>query len=186
MKVNEIIKGTAILVGREDVFKYANNNFSGSASTDVNAVINVMISLLNMVVRELSASFVPMITTESVSADREIKIANLSKKAVKIMNVLDYDGNEVPFAVKYDTIKISKPCSKIVYSYCPNTYAKGDEIGYEETDVPSIVLAHGVGAEYCLVEGDFDRACSLHDVYVDGVRRITKLKNTAVKGRSWV
>ncbi|MBQ8426576.1 MAG: hypothetical protein IJX16_02315 [Clostridia bacterium] len=183
MTVKEILQQAATLSGRDDVVKYLNS--SGSATEDTILAVNVMVRLINMVVSELSASFIPLIVEEKINATEKIKYTSLSKNAIEIIKVYDQAGKEIPFSVYYDHVKISSPCSSIKYKYAHSTYGLEDTLDYTEKDIPSAVLAYGLSAEFALSEGDFDRACSLHDRYVEGVHAICKPKNHKTKARVW-
>jgi hypothetical protein len=138
-----------------------------------------------MVISELSASFIPMVTEEIHITDGTLKISALRKKAIEILKTYDRNGNEVAFNVEYTQIKVLAPIEKVLYRFHPDTYALNDKIDYQEKDIPESVLAYGLAAEFALSEGDFDRACSLHDRYVEGVHAICKPKNSKIKQRSW-
>ena len=183
MTVKEIMQQACTLSGREDMVDYLALN--GSATEDTILAVNVMVRLLNMVVSELSASFIPLITEEYISATDKVTYADLSKNAIEIIKVYDQQGLEIPFSVHYDHVKISRPCSSIKYKYTHTTYGLEDTLDYTEKDIPSAVLAYGLSAEFALSEGDFDRACSLHDRYVEGVHAICKPKNRKTKERAW-
>lgn len=184
MTVKEIIKKSATLSGREDIADCLSKDDAVSTEETFSA-IDVMVRLLNMVISELSASFIPMITIESVSAKATLKLDSLDKKVIEILKAYDQNGNEVAFTTGYDHIKVSSPIAKIEYRFHPDTYALNDEIDYKERDIPEAVIAYGLAAEFALSEGDFDRACSLHDRYVEGVHAICKPKNSTIKARSW-
>lgn len=183
MTVKDILKKSATLSGREDVVEYLSSNTV--ATEETNYAVNAMLRLLNMVISELCASFVPMVTIEEIDTTDTIKYENLKKTAIEIVRVFDQSGNEIPFKVYYDHAKTQSICTKVEYKFHPQTYAINDEIDYSEKDISETLLAIGLSAEFALSEGDFDRACSLHERYVEGVRAILRPKNTKIKARSW-
>jgi hypothetical protein len=87
--------------------------------------------------------------------------------------------------VGYDHVKISRHCDSVEYRYRHTNYGLEDTIDYTEKDVSSTILAYGLAAEFALAEGDFDRACTMHDRYVEGVHAICKPKNRNTKARAW-
>lgn len=183
MTVKEILNQAATLSGREDVIFGIEEN--SLATDDTLSAINVMVRLLNMVISELSASFIPLITIEEINASEKVYYKDLSKNAIEILGVYDCQGYDIAFEVFYDHVKISKPCNKIKYKYRHTNYGIDDEIDYTEKDISPAILAYGLAAEFALSEGDFDRACTMHDRYVEGVHAICKPKNHRTKAREW-
>ena len=183
MTVIDIIKQASTLSGREDVVKYL--TYDQPSSEDTLLAVDVMVRLINMVVSELSASFLPLITEQTINATEIIRYSDLEKNAIEILNVYDINGDEVPFTVYYDSVKISRPCNKIKYKYTHSTYTLNDSLDYTDKDISSAVLAYGLAAEFALSEGDFERACTMHERYVEGVSAIFKPKNKCVKAREW-
>ena len=183
MTVKEILLQSATLSGREDVVESISKNIEPSG--DTLTAINVMVRLLNMVISELSASFIPLIAVDKIHAKEKIDFKYLSKNVIEVLNVYDDVGQEIPFTVFYDHVKLARPCASIKYKYVNSTYDLTDTLDYTEKDIPSSVLAYGLSAEFALSEGDFDRACSLHDRYVEGVHSICKPKNYKTKAREW-
>ena len=183
MTVKEIIAQAGTLSGREDVVIGVSTN--NSVTEDTLSAINTMVRLLNMVISELTASFIPLITVETVYAKDKIKYSDLSKNALEILGAYDSADNEVYFKPYYDHVKIGSPVSKIKYKYRPSNYGLEDTLDYTEKDISPSILAYGLSAEFALSEGDFDRACTLHDRYVEGVHAICKPKNRIAKAREW-
>lgn len=186
MRASKIIQEAALLSGRGDIADYIEATDRTNFSKETSKACNQMVTLLNMMISELCTSFIPMIATEKIYATDKIEYDKLSKNAVEILKIYDAFGKEVDFKIDYDHVKISSPCAKVVYKFHPKTYALTDNIDYEEKDISGSVLAYGLAAEFALTEGDFDRACSFHDRYVEGVHAISKPKNSTVKQRSWV
>lgn len=183
MTVKEILEQAGTLTGREDVVNCLAQNLT--ATDDTKTAISVMVRLLNMVIAELSTSFIPLITIEKINASEKISYKDLNKTPLEILNVYDSAGAEVPFKVYYDHVKTSRPCSSIEYKYRHTNYGLEDIIDYTEKDISSTILAYGLSAEFALAEGDFDRACTMHDRYVEGVHAICKPKNRNTKARAW-
>lgn len=183
MTVKQILQQTATLSGREDVVEYLTSNIG--ATEDTLASVNVMVRLLNMVVSELSASFIPLITLEEIDESQKISYVDLSKRALEILNVYDKDGNELTFKVNYDCVQVQGVAKSIRYKYSPDSYGINDNVDYTEKEIPSAVLSYGLAAEFALSEGDFERACSMHDRYVEGVHALFKPKNYKTKERLW-
>ena len=147
--------------------------------------VSAMVLLLNMVISELCASLVPMITEEDVSATDKLYYSALSKKVLEITAVYDNNGNNIDFKIRPDHAEIAGTCKKVEYNYHPEEYLFDSEIDYQEKDVSSSVLAYGLASEYALAEGDFERACTFHDRYVKSIEATKKMRNFMVKQRSW-
>lgn len=183
MTVKEIIEATAVLSGREDVVKYLSTNTANSQETI--DTVNTLLKLLNMVISELSSSFLPLTTVEVVNNKTVVKYSELTKNVIEILKVYDNNDKEISFKSYAEYLNTSTPCGKIEYRYHPKKYTITDQIDYTEKDISGKVLVYGLLAEFALSEGDFDGACNYHDLYVEGVHAVSKPKNSRIQQRSW-
>lgn len=184
MNVKQVIKKTAIYFGRNDIVSYIEDGNS-QASQLTKETVDKMVLLLNTVVSELCATFVPIITTEEIKAEKELYYSKLSNKVIDIVGVYDHNGNKVDFEVSFDHAKIAAPCCKVEYKMMPNDYTIDSEMHYQEKDISSSALAYGLAAEFALTEGDYDLACVYRERYVNCVYATKKMYNCMVKQRRW-
>ena len=64
MKAKQIIRKAAAYLGREDVIKFIDTPDAEQIMPQTEETVSAMVLLLNMVISELCASLVPMITEE--------------------------------------------------------------------------------------------------------------------------
>jgi len=186
MNIKEILKITAVLLNRENVIGYLNGNVN-SISNETLVTVNNMTSLANLVINELSTTYIPMVKIEKVNSSAgKVEHKQLSERVLKIINVYDQSMNNCSFTVTAEYLKVNKSVVNVEYEYLPSNYGLDDEIGYNEKDVSPRVLAYGVCAEFSISEGRFDEAVLWHKRYVDAVSEICLPKNTTLKQRSWV
>lgn len=186
MSIKEMIKLTATIIGRNDVKLYVDDANSALLEDTVLLTENLL-ALSNLVIKELSATFIPMYKKEKVTAKNfRVRYDELSETAVEIKNVYDLDGDKISFSQTPEYISVRNSQVIVEYECVPKDYSLGDEIGYEESDVPLIVLAHGLASEYYVNTGRFEQAVMWHERYVDGVNSLRKTKNVNLKRRSFV
>ena len=185
MTVKEIIKLSATLLGREDIKSYVDGREFASDSDTKRAVDN-MIELLNLVVNELCVTYVPMIKTEKVqSINGKVEYKNLSERPIKIYQALDFNGEKLSFNAKPLYLTTSNDVKSVEYSFIPEQYGYEDQIGYTEKDISIRALAFGLCSEFCIVEGEFDKAVVWHERYIDAIKEVCFPKNGRCKQRSW-
>ncbi len=185
MNVKEVIKISATLLGRENVVQYLEN---GQASdTQVLAEVDLFTRLCNLVISELSASYIMMKKRESVKLiGGKFYYSNLLENAVKIIGLEDRSGERINYKEYSEYLTASVENAIIEYAYKPANYGLDSEIGYKDSEISARILAIGVCAEECIINGRFEEAIMWHKRYVDGVASFCLPKNTTVKKRSWV
>ena len=186
MTVKEIIKTTATLLNREDVKRYIDGE-SFSVDSDTKKAVDRLVELLNLVINELSLSYVPMTKIEQVNPIKgKVYYSSLKERALTIIEVLDGDGHSLDFTQTIEYVKTHDSARTIKYAYIPKNYTLSESIGYSETDIPLRALAYGLSAEFCLTEGEFEQAVLLHGKYVDVLKEICLPKNGSIRKRSWL
>lgn len=186
MKVKEVLKSASVMIGREDVAKYLEDD---SVEVGVNTLptVNVLVSLLNLVVGELAGTFIPMIKREKVKAvGGKIYYAALSERCVKVVGTYLLDGSQTDYDFTPEFMRVYADEILVEYEYIPPNYDLAGDIGYTEKEITASTLAYGLCAEYCISQGDFDQAVMWHERYVDSISCHRKLKNSSVRERSFV
>lgn len=185
MKLKEIIKVSADLLGLQEISCY----LSGEKN-DLDAVFNEklvkLVELSNLVISELSCSYLPMIEVETVdSKNGKINFSDLRKNVLRVVSVKDQSGNAVDFTCDY--VSVNVPLGFMVITYeCQSDYVGLDEeTGYHSAQISKGVLAYGTCAEFCLTERRFDEAVMWNKRYVEAIKEKTSVKNSRVKSRRW-
>jgi hypothetical protein len=184
MRVKEIIKVMATLVGREDVYEYLTNKISKPDTATLNT-LNLLVRSLNLAINELACTYIPMIKKQEFSSP-EIVFENLSERILEVKSVKSNAGSSVEYKLLPTNLVASVCNPTIEYSYIPSDYGIDDEIGYSESEVSRRTLAYGGVAEFCLINRAFDEAVMWHKRYMDCVEEICLPKNATIKKRRWV
>ena len=186
MTVKDVLKSASNMVGRQDVYAYLDGSIS-DVGEDTLPAIGVMTNLLNLVVGELAGTFIPMVKSEEVSAEKgKIYFNSLSERCVRIISLLDRQGREISYVHTPEYMEVSSDFAVVEYEYIPPNYGLEDQIGYDQSQVSVGTLAYGLCAEYAISKGSFDEAVMWHDRYVQSVSERRKLKNGQIKKRSFV
>ena len=185
MKIKDVIKTAATLLGRGDVVAYIDSG-QAEQGAETFQTINAMTNLTNLVVSELSATYIPLKTTETmVATSGRIYYKDFSKTLTKVLGV--YSGSSAVnygYHPEYIILPYSQSYT-VEYEYSPSNLGLDDDIGYLEKDVSTITLAYGLSAEFCITEGSFEQAVMWHKRYADGIEKVCFPKNRKIKERSW-
>jgi hypothetical protein len=187
MTVKEVLKTTATLLGREDVSGYLNDN-SVEVGEDTLSALNVLVGLVNLVVNELSGTYIPLVKTETVPVENgRVYFSVLSETALKIQGVYSTAGKKIDYGYHPEYIIVNgQKQITIEYEYQPSNLGLEDSVGYNERQVSKRVIAYATAAEFCLTEGSFDKAVMWHERYVEEIKAICFPVNSKIKQRSWV
>lgn len=184
MTIKNIIKLTAILLGRENVVDYLQ---TGDGDTQTLYQVDVMTRCANVVLNELACTYAPMVICEIVNTKNgRIYYSEFKEVLRKIRRVTGLNGKDASFEKHTEYLSVKEPCVTVEYEYVPCNYGTDDIVGYSETSVPTRIIAYGTCAEYCLTERAFDDAVIFHKKYTDGIAEICSPKNIKIKERSFV
>ena len=186
MKIKDIAKAVCTYLNKTEIIEYLDGTVL-EPTQDVLTQVDILTRLTNLVINELACSYVPMTTLEKVTVrNGKIKIASLSKQALKINSVRDLNGNGLIFSAQGEYITTYGDAVEVEYTYLPENYGLEDQIGYLEAEVSLAVLSFGVCAEYCLTEWRFEEAVMWRERYVTALKTFTLPENKMMKGRDWL
>lgn len=186
MKIKDIVRTVGLLTGRSEIVEGIDNGVT-EASNLVVKTINTLVDLTNLVISELSTTYVPLVCSEKVKVvNGQVTYGSLKNKALRIRDVYLTDGQEIMYKKYFDHISVSADTVVVEYEYLPVTYGLTDEIDYKEKDVTVRTLAYGVLAEFSISEGRFDEAVTWHKRYVDALAESCFPKNSQIKNRDWL
>ena len=184
MTIKDVVKITALMTGRNDIVDYLNGKQTGADAADS---VSTLEGLTNLVVNELSCTYIPLVKVESVIVTLgKVYFSSLMEKVLHVKGVYSPQGKAVPYTQTAKYLSVDLMNVDIEYEYVPKTLKLEDEIGYEEKDVPSRVLAYGVAAEFAISERRFDEAVTYHKRYVDALEEMLTPKNLMIKKRSFI
>ena len=143
----------------------------GVKLTDKN--LEFWLNAYNNVENELSMDYFPLRAVDKVLIkENEIKYADLKNKAWRIINVLDFQYDEVKYRLYPEYIELKKNYNGhyffVRYNYIPKEKAIDDNCEYDGRMEQA--LKYGVCAEYCLMEGNFELANVFSDKYKIGIK----------------
>ncbi|MBR1983072.1 MAG: hypothetical protein IKA12_00090 [Clostridia bacterium] len=170
MKLKDIIKLSAGLMGLEDVVSVLDGKSDETEYTT--SVIDRLTVLANMVMNELSSTYIPLERTDEVKVvNKKISMTALQKRPIKIINVTDVSSKDLDFTYDHATIYVDSSNAKVTYNYVAENYKLTDDVGFTEQNISKVVLAYGTCAEYCLTQRRFEEAIMWHERFIDGVKQ---------------
>lgn len=188
MKVKDIIKDVAVMVGKNEIIEYFNYNVM---ETDyILEAVNTMTYLVNLVINELACTYIPLEKEETIKlSNGQIEYSKFSEKVVKIIEVRDFSKKALDFEDNLEYLSLGSKIGDgeviVKYNYMPANYGIEDTIGYQEKDISSREIAYGVASEYCINQGLFDLAVIFHERYVQSISKHFFPKNNKIRNRSW-
>ncbi|MCQ2400141.1 MAG: hypothetical protein MJ072_06510 [Clostridia bacterium] len=184
MTIRDILKISAVYLGREDLIAYFNDSTAGNVSL---AEVDSFVKCANFVINELATEYVPIKTTEGCdSTNGQILYSSLSATPLDILNVYDAFGNSLEFKTTPLYVKTSPSAVRIEYSYVPVEYSLNDTVAYTENTLPARVIAYGVTAETCLIDGKYREAEIWDKRFKDSILNVIIPKRSVMKGRCWM
>ena len=186
MKVSDIIEKAAELLDLKNVSEYIENDGEG-ATEETLAAVSKLTNLTNLVMNELSVSYVPMKTTERKTVtDGKVLFSALTKTPYKILDVFDTYGERVFYTLCPTSIGTKENEVDILYSYVPSNYGFTDETGYSESDIPSRLIAYALCAEYMLTVSAFDEAVMWRKRFTEELEESMLPVSKKMKRRSFI
>lgn len=186
MKIKEVAIAVCTYLNKTEISDFLSGKTS-QPSADVLTQVDIITRLSNLVINELACSYVPMKTRERVNVfNGKVLISSLTKRALKILSVIDETGAQKIFTCDGENILTYGDNVEVEYSYLPENYGLDDTIGYGDKDIPLSVLSFGVCAEYCLTEWRFEEAVMWRERYSDALKSFTLPISKTIKGRAWL
>ena len=185
MNLKDVIKLSAVYLGRENVLKYLDGNL-GSSHDVVMSQVDTLTRCANVVISELASTFIPLIKREKVVAiNGKLYYSAFSETPLEILGM--YDGEEQEeYKILPEYIEVKKTILTVEYKYLPPNYGLTDEIGYSEQELPLRILAYGTTAEFCLTEKSFDESVMWRKRFSDAIAMMFAPKNRKIKQRSFI
>ena len=185
MKLKDIVRNSAIYLGLDSVKNYIDN--VGTATAETLKEVDLLTNLANLVIGELASAYVPMLYSETETAESgKIYFSALSKDPVKITAVKDGYGNNADFKIFPEYIAVKDGSYEITYQYIPSNYNLTDDLGYKPQDVPAPAFSYGLCAEYCITRCRFEEAVAWRKRYVAALEKVLAPKNRVMKGREFI
>ena len=185
MKIKDIITATAALLNQHDIIEYLEETVSNPSAETLSKIDSEM-RLLNLVLSELAAGYVPMIYKEEMTAENgKIEFSDLKYSATRILRVETASGEQACYVQHPSYIEIADGVYTVEYEHAPANFALEETVNMDGRILPSLI-AYGVAAEYCITQGRFEEAVMWRQRYSEGVERVVLPDCPTVKGRCWL
>lgn len=190
MTVKEVIALAAGCLGRDDLIS-ALEKSANEISDDERLELSALLRCYNFVENEVALDYCPLKKEETVGvAENKIHYTELSSVPVNVRKVV-CGGYLARFSAYPAYILLSdgwQGNATVVYDYIPNTKASFEEESeFSGKGVSARLLAYGVTAQYCLVNGETGRAATWDKKFRDALRAKNLLRRTvSVRSRRWV
>lgn len=183
MTVKEIIRTTAVLLGKEYVVKEIDE---GGDNVVAQKEISQMVTLCNLVVSELARRSFPVTTLQTLSSpSKTVKLIIMRYNVVELIEAYDVDGNTVAFTLDGDVAYAEREVYKIKYSYEPPVYALNDDVDFIRKYKSLRVFSYGLASEVCMTESRFREASLWRKKFEKAVADVVGIKNFKIKPRYW-
>ena len=190
MTVKEVVVLAAGCLGRDDLISALNKGES-TLTADEKLELDALLRCYNFVENEVALDYCALKKEETVSVtDNKIYYTKLSSPPVNIRKVV-CGGYVQRFSAYPAYILLSdgwQGNASVVYDYIPSTKtAFSAQSEFSDKGVSARLLAYGVTAQYCLVNGETGRAAVWDKKFRDALRAKNMLRRTAtVRSRRWV
>lgn len=190
MTVKEVITLAAGCLSRDDLIP-ALDKKDNELTEDEKSELDALLRAYNFVENEVALDYCPLKKEETVKvSDNRIYYTLFSSVPVNIRKVV-CGGYLARFSAYPAYILLCdgfEGSANVVYDYIPNTKASfGEKSEFSESGVSARLLAYGVAAQYCLVNGETGRAAVWDKKFRDALRAKNLLRRTvSVRSRRWV
>lgn len=191
MTVKDVVALAAGCLSRDDLISALDKEES-ALSEDEKLELDALLRAYNFVENEVALDYCPLKKEETVEVtENKIYYSELSGVPVNIRKVV-CGGYLQRFGTYPAYIRISDGWigkASVVYDCIPSTKTSLDEESEfsTETGVSARLLAYGVAAQFCLVNGENGRAATWDKRFRDALLAKNLLRRTmSVRSRRWV
>ena len=181
MKINDTIQLCCDFLGEKDL-----NTLVGTTSGDdvQNAKLVAMLTCLNLAYEEIVTEYLPILFTETVSANSGIiNFSALSKPISGIIAVKDEGGKDLVYSQSADHIEVNASQVQITYQIVPEKFEFGDEA---KVIFPERLLAYGTAREYLFMQGLSQEALLYEKRFKDALISFVRKKSLlTLPKRQW-
>ena len=159
MTVKEIIEKSAELLGVE--------------LTDENT--EKLLRCYNLIETELAIDYFPLRAVDKVIIkDNKIKYTDLKNKPSGILSVMDSQNDEVKYMICIEYLELKKNYNGhyffVRYNYIPEEKTIDENCDYDCSYKQ--VFKYGICEEYCLMQGDYEKASAFNEKYKNAIQEI--------------
>ena len=183
MKVREVVSLAAEFVGVAETLEA---HFD-EESEEGKRIENKLLTCFHIVENEVALDFLPLVAEDEVeSSTGVISFSMLTKKAVRILKIMDESGDAVRFESYPQYVKAMPGNLVVRYAYAPMEKTLDSEAEVHSSASVRL-LAYGVASAYCLQEGLYAEAAVWEKKYKRAVIAAYKASPAKVmRSRRWV
>ena len=185
MKVKEVVVMAAGLLG----MKKDMENWLQSATTAAKEKVAAFVDSFNLVENELALNYVPLRTQETVLVENgRVKFQYFTREPARVILVTDEEDNRLEYTVFPTDIRLRSEAkvAKVSYAFLPKAKSIDEESDYQSR-VSVGLMACGVAAEYCAMQGQYTEAAYWNKKFKEGIPRTHEpQRGGKIPSRSWV
>ena len=154
MKIKEIIKNVAVVLGLGDVVELIND---GGNTKELLGNINysILVRCASFVVTNIATNYIPLIDKQSFDVvDGKIRLSAFSQPFISARSV-KRNGRVVEYKLYTGHLKVPNGRHEVEYSYLPCIKTGEEQNPFE---VAPVALEYGILAEYSFISGMFNEA----------------------------
>lgn len=184
MKVKEVLKEAAFLVGDEELYS-ALNAQEDITDEDLKKRLNALLDCYNLILHETATEYLPVRKTAPVSGGKT-EYSALPYPAINVIGVYNERGEAVRFKTFPSYFVADESATTLVYDAAPNEQTADDDFAYADTRIGKRVFAYGVACEYCLVTGRYAEAGNFNQKYRMGAEGAPVKKGRIIRrAKTW-
>ena len=190
MTVKEVVALAAGCLNREDLAAALDKNQNAWTAEEAEE-LKALLRCYNFVESEIALDYCPLKREETVSVvGNKISYSSLSRTPFRIRKVV-CGGSLARFSAYPDYIVVTDGWSgnaKVTYDSIPNAKAVFTSVSdFTGTSVTAQVMACGIAAQYCLVNGENNRSALWQRKFRDALKGANLFRRTVrVRSRRWV
>ena len=183
MTVKEVVVLAAELLGVSDDVKVFLDGDTSVGELETNTLVRAF----NLVENELALDYFPLFCEETLDVDSgRLYYRDLSRAAVRISSVAREDGEKVSYKIFSEYMQVEPDRVVVKYAYTPAVKDIDGESDFL-IGVPKSLMALGVAAEYCFMNGLYGEAEAWDKKYRTEIAKVYRARPAkSVKERRWV
>lgn len=186
MKVNNIIKKAAKILGIDNVYDYLNGEIelSESISQDVEKLL-LACNIVNGIIASQYVEVIDVINTEVHNGS--ILVTDFTdKNIIEIKEITNGNGAPIEYKIISGQIFVDASFVNVKFSYFPNDVNIDDTIDYY-LKIDEYVFAQGVVGEYLFLKGDFEESYIYDARFKNAISSVLRPKrNIITPSKRWL
>ena len=187
MKVKEIIKLVAEMIGEEEVVKLC-NDLPPNDKEYASASYNLLLRCYHLIVEELACEYYPVKNRQVFEdvKDNKIFFSAFEYQPLRILNTFDKYGQKLGYRLINDYILVNEKNACVEYEYRISKEGEEDESFYASKIIGPYVIAYGVASQYLTEKGRYSDADIFQSRYLQGIKsRLAKKGSLKMPKRRW-